>query len=97
MNEQRPKHQLRAKRKADQAQLDKAVAVILQGVPPELTREQIVIASDETARRVLLGDDACALKPSGEVYQAMGEVVGLAVRSDWNRRHLDRCAFYYLK
>lgn len=97
MNEQRPKHQLRAKREADQAQLDRAVAVILKGVPPELTREQIIISSDESAPGVLMGDDACALEPSGEVYQAMGEVVGLAVRSDWNRRHLDRCAYYYVK
>jgi hypothetical protein len=97
MNDQRPKHPLRAKRQADQAQLDKAVDVILKGVPPELTREQIVISSDESAPRVLLGDDARALEPSGEVYQAMGEIVGLAVRSDWNRRHLDRCAYYYVK
>ena len=97
MNDQRPNHQLRAKREADQAQLDKAVAVILKGVPPELTREQIIIYSDESAPRVLLGDDACALKASGEVYRAMDEVVGLAVRSDWNRRHLDRCAYYYVK
>jgi len=98
MNDERPKHPLRAKRKADQARLDKAVDVILKGVPPELTREQILIFSDQSASpRVLLGDDARALQPSGEVYQAMGEVIGLAVRSDWNRRHLDRCAFYYLK
>ena|SRR5215813_2648520 len=97
MNDQKPKHLLRAKREADQAQLDKAVEVILKGVPPELTREQIVISSDESAPRGLLGDDACALQPSGEVYQAMVEVIGLAIRSDWNRRHLDRCAFYYVK
>jgi hypothetical protein len=96
MNDQRPKHPLRAKRKTDQSQLDKAVDVILKGVPPELTREQIVISS-ESATHVLLGDDARALVPSGEVYQAMGEVIGLAVRSDWSRRHLDRCAYYYVK
>jgi len=93
----RPKYQLRAKREADQAQLDKAVAVILKGVPPELTREQIVISSDESASCVLLGDDARALEPSGEVYQAMGDIIGLAVRSDWTRRHVDRCAYYYVK
>jgi hypothetical protein len=97
MNDQRPNHQLRAKREADQAQLDKAVAVVLKGVPPELTREQIIISSDESAPGVLLGDDARALEPSGEVYQAMGEIIGLAIRSDWNRRHLDRCAYYYVK
>ena len=97
MNDERPKHPLRAKREADQAQLDKAVDVILKGVPPELTREQIVIASDEKAPRVLLGDDACALKPSGEVYEAMIAVIGLAVRSDWTRQHLDPRAYYYVK
>lgn len=97
MNDQRPKHSLRAKREADQQQLDKAVDVILRGVPPELTREQILISSDDSASRVLLGDDARALEPNGEVYQAMAEVIGLAVRSDWNRRHLDRCAYYYVK
>lgn len=97
MKEQRPKHPLRAKHKADQIRLDKAVAVILEGVPPELTREQIIIADEDSAPRVLLGDDARALDPSGEVYDAIGEVVGLAIRSDWNRRHLDRCAYYYVK
>jgi hypothetical protein len=97
MNDQRPKHSLRAKCQADQAQLDKAVDVILNGVPPELTREQIIISSEESATRVLMGDDACTLQPSGEVYEAMGEIIGLAVRSDWNRRHLDRCAYYYVK
>jgi hypothetical protein len=97
MNDQRPNHGLRAKRSEDQAQLDKAVEVILKGVPPELTREQIIISSPETAPRVLLGDDACTLQPSGEVYQAMVQVIGLAIRSDWNRQHLDRCAYYYVK
>ena len=97
MNQQRPKHPLRAKYEADQARLDRAVDVILKGVPPELTREQIVISSEESARRVLLGDDARALEPSGEVYQAICEIIGLAVRSDWNRRNLDRCAYYYVK
>ena len=97
MNDQKPKHTLRAKREADQAQLDKAVEVILKGVPPDLTREQIIISSDEKAPRVLLGDDARALEPSGEVYQAMVDIIGLAIRSDWNRRHIDRCAFYYVK
>ena len=97
MNNRSPKHTLRAKCEADQAQLDKAVEIILKGVPPELTQEQIVISSDEGATRLLLGDDACTLQPSGEVYEAMSEVVGLAVRSDWNRRHLDPCAYYYVK
>lgn len=97
MNAQSLKHALRAKREADQAQLDRAVDVILKGVPPELTREQIVIASEESARRVLLGDDARALQPSSEVSQAIEQVVGLAIRSDWNRQHLDRCAYYYVK
>ncbi|HTL57887.1 MAG TPA: hypothetical protein VL361_19520 [Candidatus Limnocylindrales bacterium] len=97
MNDQRAKHMLRAKRKSDQAQLDQAVEVILKGVPPELTREQIVISSDESAPRVLLGDDARTLEPSGEVYEAMGKIIGLAVRSDWTRQHLDRCAYYYVK
>lgn len=88
---------LRAKREADQARLDKAVEVILNGVPPELTREQIIIYSQENAPRVLLGDDACALEPTREVYAAMADVIGLAVRSDWNRRSLDRSAYYYVK
>ena len=97
MNDQRPKHPLRARHEADQARLDQAVDIILKGVPPELTREQIVISSEERAPRVLLGDDARALEPSGDVYRAMCEIIGLAVRSDWNRRHLDRCAYYYVK
>lgn len=97
MSDQRSKHPLRAKHKPDQPQLDKAVDVIIKGVPPELTREQIIIFGDESGPRVLLGDDARALEPSGEVYDAMGKIVGLAVRSDWNRRHLDRCAYYYVK
>lgn len=97
MNDQRPKHPLRAKREADQAQLDKAVETILKGVPPERTREQIVISSEDSTRRVLLGDDACALEPSGEVYEAMCKIIGLAIRSDWNRQHLDPCAYYYVK
>lgn len=97
MNAQRLKHPLRAKREADQAQLDKAVEVILKGVPPELTREQIVISNEESARRVLLGDDARTLEPTGEVSKAMEEIIGLAIRSDWNRQHLDHCAYYYVK
>ncbi len=88
---------MRAKRQADQARLDKAVDIILKGVPPELTREQILISSRESAPCVLLGDDAHTLEPSGEVYDAMGEVVGLAIRSDWHRRHFDCCAYYYVK
>ena len=97
MTDQRHKHTLRAKREADQALLDQAVDVTLKGVPPELTREQIIIFSEEGAPRALLGDDAHRLEPSGEVSKAMAEVIGLAVRSDWNRRHLDRCAHYYVK
>ena len=97
MHVQRPKHQLRAKRKADQAQLDQAVEVILKGVPPELTREQILISSNQNAPGMLLGDDACALEPSGEVYEAMGKIIVLAVRSDWRRQHFDPCAYYYVK
>ena len=97
MSDPRSKHPLRAKREADQAQLDKAVEIILNGVPPELTREQIVISSNETTTGVLLGDDARTLEPTREVSQAIGEVIGLAVRSDWNRRHLDSCAYYYVK
>jgi hypothetical protein len=97
MNDQSYKHPLRAKRDADQAQLDKAVDVILKGVPPELTREQIIICSNESAPGVLLGDDARALEPSREVFHAIREIIGLAIRSDWNRRHLDRCAYYYVK
>ena len=97
MNDQRPKHPLRAKRKSDQARLDMAVQVILKGVPPELTREQIIISSAESASRVLLGDDARALQPTGEVYEAMAQIVGLAIRSDWKRQHFDPCAYYYVK
>ena len=97
MNDLILKHSLRAKREADQSRLDQAVEIILRGVPPELTREQIIISTEDSAPHALLGDDACALDPSGEVYEAMGEVVGLAVRSDWNRRHLDRRAYYYVK
>jgi hypothetical protein len=97
MKDRRPKHTLRAKHKADQSRLDKAVDVILKGVPPEQTREQIIITSEESAPRALLGDDARALEPSGEVYDAMQEIVGLALRSDWNRRHFDRCSYYYVK
>lgn len=97
MSHQSLNHSLRAKRKSDQARLDKAVDVILKGVPPELTREQIIISSEENAPRMLLGDDARALEPNGQVFSAMREVVGLAIRSDWNRRHFDRCAYYYVK
>ena len=97
MKDRRPTHTLRAKRKADQARLDQAVDVILEGVPSELTREQIIITSEESAPRALLGDDARALEPSGKVYEAMQEVVGLAFRSDWSRRHFDRCSHYYVK
>ncbi len=87
---------LRAKLEADQARLDKAVEVILKGVPPELTREQIIITSRESAPRALLGDDACSLEPSPDVYKAMQEVVGLALRSDMNR-HFDPCSCYFVK
>ena len=97
MKNRRPKHVLRAKLKADQARLDKAVDVILKGVPPELTREQIIITGEESAPRALLGDDACPLEPSTEVYKAMQDVVGLALRSDWNRSHFDPCSCYFVK
>ncbi|MGH7972012.1 MAG: hypothetical protein ACREIC_25145 [Limisphaerales bacterium] len=97
MKDQRTKHALRAKRKADQARLDRAVEIILKGVPPKLTREQILISCQESSTCVLKGDDACTLSPSGEVYEAMGEVIGLAVRSDWTRSHFDPCAYYYVK
>ncbi len=96
MKNRRPKHLLQAKRKADQARLDQAVAVILKGVPPELTREQIIITSEESAPRALLGDDACALQPSAEVYEAMRQVVQLALRSDLNR-HFDPCSCYFVR
>src|SRR5690348_15670284 len=97
MNDLRANHSLRAKREADQARLDQAVDTILKGVPPELTREQILISRPESAPCVLLGDDACTLEPTGEVYEAMAEVVALAIRSDWSRSHFDPCAFYYVK
>ena len=97
MSRQCLNHTLRAKRKSDQARLDNAVEVILKGVPPELTREQIIISSEESAPGMLLGDDARALEPSRQVYEAMREVVGLAIRSDWNRRHFDHRAYYYVK
>ena len=87
---------LRAKHQADQARLDQAVDVILNGVPPELTREQIILTGEKSAPRALLGDDACPLEPSAEVYAAMQEVVALALRSDWNR-HFDPCSCYFLR
>jgi hypothetical protein len=73
-----------------------AVEVILKAVPPELTREQIII-SQESASRRLLGDDARALQASGELSEAIGEIVALAIRSDWKRQHFDPCAYYYVK
>lgn len=97
MKGQTPKHPLRAKRKTDQPRLDRAVDIILNGVPPELTREQIIISSEDSAPRVLLGDDARPLEPTGDVYDAMREIVGLAIRSDWTRRDFDPRAYYYIK
>lgn len=97
MKDRTTKHTLRAKRQADQARLDHAVEVILKGVPPELTREQIVITSEESAPRALLGDDARALQPSAEVFEAMQEIVGLALRSDLARQHIDPRSCYFVK